>query len=269
MNKEKIFRTTVGNTGKFLKKNSAIILAIAGVLGVGAAVYATAKAVPKAEKSIKEAEEKKGAPLDGHEAFKAIAPSCILPASITLATVTCIIGSAVISRKNEKSLIAAYGLIDNSFRRYRGKLIELHGEEIDKEVRDAVAREYCDFHKLNLDCPDGKYIWVDDLSGQTIEAYEREIMDAEYHLNRNFVMRGYSTLNEFYSMVGMEPTEAGERIGWSMCDGYSWIDFEHRRLDNPDDNGTPCYAIDFIFGPTAESLNDWLCPWEVEHPRED
>lgn len=262
-------RALAGNTSRFIKKNSAIILAIAGVIGVGAAVYTTAKAVPKAQEKIKEAEDKKGKELDGYETFVAAAPSYILPASITVATVACIVGGAVIGRKHEKSLIAAYGLVDSSFKRYRSKLIDLHGEEADREIRDAVCREYCDVCLRDIDFPDGKYIWVDDISGRTIEAYERQVMEAEYHLNRNFTMRGYATLNEFYNFLGLPETEEGERIGWSMSDGYTWIDVEHRRLDNPDENGTPCYAIDFIFGPDAECLEDWVCPWEVEHPRED
>lgn len=48
-------------------------------------------------------------------------------------------------------------------------------------------------------------------------------MDAEYHLNRKFVLRGYASLNEFYMFLGLPQTNLGEVLGWTCTYGYSWI----------------------------------------------
>lgn len=172
-----------------------------------------------------------------------------------LSTMTCILGANILNKKNQASLASAYALIDNSYKEYRNKLIELHGEEADIEVRDAIARQHCDFHKIGMDIPDKKVKFVDSVSGRYIIAYEREIMDAEYHFNRNFVLRGYASLNEFYEFLGLPSTDEGEKKGWSISYGYYWIDFEHNKV--VDKNGETYYVIDTIFPPEEDYMEDW------------
>ena len=81
--------------------------------------------------------------------------------------------------------------------------------------------------------------------------YEREVMAAEYHLNRNFIIAGGVTLNMLYDFLGLPQTKEGEELGWSLCDGYCWIDFEHTLLSK-DDGGMPVYSIDAVFSPHDE-----------------
>ena len=76
-------------------------------------------------------------------------------------------------------------------------------------------------------------------------------MDAEYHLNRNFILRGETNLNEFYEFLGLEPTDAGCELGWDLWSGEmyygnSWIDFEHHLVTS--DNGD-YYRIEYPFEP--------------------
>lgn len=152
--------------------------------------------------------------------------------------------------------MSAYTLLNNYYKEYRGKLMELYGEETDIEIRNAMARTHCNYHQIGLDAPDGKVIFYEEISGESILCYEREVMDAEYHLNRNFTLRGYALLNELYEFLGLPLTEYGGTVGWSVYSGIGWIDFQHRLIDN-DDGGIPCYAIDMIFPP--EVLEEWEC----------
>lgn len=264
-NREVAARRLGGCIYRFCKKNSVVILGVAAIAGLGATAYAVAKAVPKAQKSLEKAKEEKGEELTKVEEVEAVAKDYILPAAFGVATSACIVGMILSSKNREAQLVSAYGLVSNGFQAYREKLIELKGPEVDIEVRDALAREHCDFHIIGLERPDEKVLWYDELSGQTIRAYEREVMDAEYHLNRNFVMRGYATLNEFYTFIGMKPTKEGECLGWSASDGYYWIDIQHRRIDNPDEGGEPMYAVEFIFSPDESWMEDWgYTPLDVE-----
>lgn len=260
MNREEISRKLVGKTTRFLKKNSSVILMVCALVGLGATVYTVSKAVPKAQKAIKEAEEEKGEPLTRMETVKAVAPDCIVPAAICIATAGCIIAETVIDIRKEKALTAAVGLVQSGFNNYRNALIELHGEEADREVIAHMARTDCEFHQIGLDSPDEKVIWYDELSGKSVEAYEREIMDAEYHFNRNFVMRGYASLEELYIFLGIDPPKGSDKLGWTSSDGYMWVDFQHRLLTSTDDPGTPIYSIDFVFAPSADYLSEWEWP---------
>ena len=119
-----------------------------------------------------------------------------------------------------------------------------------------MVRKRCDFHPVDCDAPDERVIFYDEISGESILLYERELIDAEYHFNRNFTMRGYAFLNEFYEILGLPRTEYGEVAGWSMSSGIMWVDFEHRMID-PGDGAPACYSIDMVFSP--EVLEEWEC----------
>lgn len=152
--------------------------------------------------------------------------------------------------------MSSYVLLNNYHKEYRKKLTELYGEEADIKIRTEMARSNCAYHRLGLDVPDEKVIFYDEISGDSITCYEREIMDAEYHLNRNFILRGYASLNEFYSFLGLPQTRYGETVGWSSVNGYDWIDFEHT-LISKDDGGTDIYSIDMLFLPDEDYLREW------------
>lgn len=231
-------------------KKSIILCCFAAFGVVGTAVM-TAKATLKAEK-ILEKSENEG--LCKKELFLKAAPAYIPAIMLGVGTICCIFGVNTLNRKQQTSLMGAYSLINNSYQEYRRKLTELYGKDVDIEIRNAMAREHCNFHQIGFDEPDRKSLYYDEFSGESVFCYEREIMDAEYHLNRNFAMRGYAFLNEFYEFLGLPPTEYGEIAGWSVISGVGWIDFEHRMIDN-DDGGTACYSIDMIFCP--EVLEEW------------
>ena len=154
-------------------------------------------------------------------------------------TICCIFGIHVFNAKQQTSLI------------------NLYGEETDKKVRDEVILQSCNYHHVGCDEPDEKATWVEEISGESIEAYEKEIIDAEYHFNRNFTMRGYASLNEFYEFLGLPQTEYGDSVGWTTTDGIYWVDFEHRIVNNGDDGGSYVYSIWPVFAPSADYAEEW------------
>ena len=256
MNADQVLRKAFNKAELYLNKNAATILTCIGAVGVVVTTVTAVKATPKAMKLIEQATDEKGAPLTKLEVVQTAAPVYIPTAAIGVATIGCMFSANVLNKQKQASLTSAYALLDNYHKRYRGKLIELHGKEADIEIRDAMARECCSFHQIGLDVPDEKVIFYDEISGESIVAYEREIMDAEYHLNRNFTMRGYASLNEFYEFLGLPQTDYGDELGWTITDGYYWIDFEHRLISR-DDGGRSVYAIDMVFSPDRDYLDEW------------
>lgn len=81
---------------------------------------------------------------------------------------------------------------------------------------------------------------------------------AEYHLNRNYVLRGYAVLNEFYDFLGLENTDYGADLGWIADgdDGIFWIDFNHRKVVM--DDGLECYIIECMYEPGIEWQDYYL-----------
>lgn len=239
-----------------LHRKMPLILTVVGSIGVVATVVSAVRATPKALKSIDEAVEEKGEELTTIEKVQAAAPAYVGTAIMGASTIACIFGANALNMRAQASIASAYALIDNYHKEYRKTLIDLHGKEIDEEVRNTMAHERCDYHVIDYDCPDGKVLFYDEISGETIARYERDIISAEYHFNRNFSMRGYASLNELYEFLGIPQTEYGESVGWTMSSGIYWVDFEHRLIDK-DDAGTPIYAIDMVFAPGSDYLEDW------------
>ena len=238
-----------------LKRDGPFVLTCVGAVGVVGTAILAAKATPKAIQLLQIAEKKKSSKLTKLEIVDVAGPVYIPSILIGASTVLCIFSANVLNKKRQASLISAYALVDSAFKEYQNKLIELHGKEADIEVRDSLIRDCCNFHLTDDPTPDQRALWYDELSGKTIRRYEKEIIDAEYRFNRNFCMRGYASLNEFYEFLGLPQTEEGESLGWSMSDGIYWVDFEHRLVKNTD--GTSCYAIDMVYSPEPDYMQDW------------
>ena len=111
---------------------------------------------------------------------------------------------------------------------------------------------------------DGGTLGFDDVNEETLLFYEPyseryfkstlyRVLQAEYHINRNFALGADISLNDFYLFLGIEKTDGGDMIGWSGVDGYEWIDFENIRSTLED--GTPYYIISPMFEPVDFTEN--------------
>lgn len=205
------------------------------------AVKETPKAIRLLEERQKEEDE-----LSKLEKVKTVIPTYIPAIASGLATVTLIFASVLSKSKAGVPVIEACAYLDQAYQKCKKLVKEQKAEEAsyspDKHKSFAEALFY-DFHS-------DRYFW------RTME----EVIDAEYHLNRNFVLQGYATLNDFYLFLGLDPIESGDEIGWDILSGleelgYKWIDFEHELVDESDDPDTPSYyKIIFPFPPHGLNL---------------
>lgn len=262
---------------KGLKGKESLILTSLGVLGVIGTGVSAALATPKAlevlekkededfERLLEEYEPGASLVFDKDDGLfdnytmptwrKAliIAPYYIPTVLIAAGTITCIVSSYVNSVKTQKSLVAAYTLLDSTYKAYRETNIELSGVEYDHQIRKSIA--YGQFEDILVF--DGETLFYDEYSGRYFKSTIADVKDAEYKLNRNFALRGYCELNEFYEMLGIEPTDYGHTIGWNQymgetSYGYTWIDFNHQLEETED--GLEYYVISYPFIPTADFL---------------
>lgn len=252
------------NAKLFLKRNASTILTCIGGIGVVGTAILTAKATPKALRVIEEAKEEKGEELTVIEKVVVAGPKFVPAIVIGAATVTCIFGANVLNKRKQAALISAYALIDKSYNEYKDTLKELYGEETHNEIVDAIAIEKSKDVHVNAasfvtvcdtsleDDYSEPVLFYDEYGNRYFEASIEKVILAEYHLNRNFILRGYAPLNEFYDFLGLEPTEYGSTVGWSVEDELYWIDFNHRKVLL--DDTLECYIIETPWGPSVESL---------------
>ena len=257
------------HTKSFLGRNASTILTIIGGVGVVGTAVLAATATPKAQALVEEARVEKGEELTVWETVKVAAPVYIPAVAAGAGTLMCIFSANVLDKRSQAAVTSAYALINEAHNRYKDKLKELYGEEAHNKIVDAIMVEkaeetrvcnynltsYCD-----LSIADGTSeprLFYDEYSNRFFETTVEQVMNAEYHLNRNFVLRGFAYLNEFYEFLGLEPTDYGSKVGWSIDDDcIFWIDFNHRKalMDN---DTLEAVVIETPWGPSIEAMEDY------------
>lgn len=252
------------NISGFFKKHAAAILSFAGAAGVVLTAVSSAKGTIKAEQLIREAENSKKQKLTYAEKAKVSAPAYI-PAAVTgIFTVSCIIGANLLNKRAQASLAGAYTMLNNAYCTYKSKNIELNGEESHKSVMNAITAEKAknaDIFVPGLVSPsslsfDGideeERLFYDSFSDRYFQSPLSRVLQAEYHLNRNFILGADVTLNDFYEFLGIAPSDCGDEIGWLgyWDKGIAWIDFDHSVVQLED--GLECCVIDMVYPPMPE-----------------
>lgn len=247
-------------TEKFIRKNSANILTAASVIGTVALGISSVKSTTKALRAIEEKEVEKGGDISSAEAAKIVVPLYAPPIILCISTVACIIGSNSINKQYQASLMTACVLANNSFNDYKNKVIELYGDKTDSNIKNEIAKDRFNNDDAEWRLGSDEVLFYDEYSDTFFTSTMEKVHNAEYSLNRNFALRGYCDLNEFYKFLGIPETDEGEILGWSFdvgvgYYGYSWIDFYHELVTN--DDGTTFYRIGMPFGPTSDFMSEW------------
>lgn len=262
---------TFGKAGLKVKKYSPEILIVAGVVGTVTSAVMACKATTKLNRVLDDGKEeclkvkeyveangysekyteedsKKDLTIiniqTGVKVAKLYAPSVILG---TL-SITAMLTSNNILRKRNVALAAAYTAVNNSFKEYRGRVVERFGKELDKELRyniktkevdntvtDENGNETTTKETVNVIDPNT----IDDTAKIWYEGNPGWSKDPEFNLmylkkqqayaSDKLKAQGYLFLNEVYEMLGFPKTAAGQQIGWIYDEknpiGDNFVDF--------------------------------------------
>lgn len=77
------------------------------------------------------------------ETIKIAGPVYIPPILLGASTITCVLGANVLNKRTQAALVSAYGLLAESYKEYRNKVIDIYGEEADKKVKEEIAKDHC------------------------------------------------------------------------------------------------------------------------------
>ena len=233
---------------------------IASVAGVVTTAILAAKASPKAEKKLEELKKNDPNPSK-MDIVKNVGPVYISTAVSGALTITCIVATNVLNRKNQASLASAYALLSHNFQEYRAHVKKIFGDDADQKVIDSVVIEqaerglitsqtFASIDSLAVDMEEEDRLFYDSYSGRYFNAPFSQVLQAEYHLNRNYVLGGNIPVNMFYDFLGLEHVPDGDLIGWDICESeIYWLDFDHRLVKLEDSGGLECCIIDFVFAP--------------------
>lgn len=258
--------------GLYLKKHSPEILMGIGAAGTVASAVLACKATLKVDEIKKEKEDKLAKIKEASETIeqyteedckkdvmivnskaivdtvKLYAPSVLLGA----ASLGCFFASHKIIHGRNVALAAAYSAVDNSFKKYRGRVVERFGEKLDHELRynikaqeveetvvdekgkekkvkktvevvepDFNPQEYSVFARL-YDC--GNTGWTKDP-----EQNKFFLLQQQRWANERLQRQGHLFLNDVYEELGFEKTALGQVYGWIYDPkngrGDNYVDF--------------------------------------------
>lgn len=263
---------TLHKAGFQIKKHSPEILVVAGVAGVVTSAVMACKATTKINdildqtkeevKKVNDALVNENIPEDvyskedakkdlaiiyiqtGVKLAKLYGPSLILGAL----SITGILASNNILRKRNVALAAAYATIDNSFKEYRGRVVERFGKDLDRELKYNIkAKEITEtaVDENGKETTTTKTVSVTESSEPSdyarffCEGCAGWTKDPEMNLvflkqqqnwaNEVLKTRGHLFLNEVYDMLGIERSKAGQVVGWvyddTNPDSDNYVDF--------------------------------------------
>lgn len=277
MKNELIAKVTrsVNKIGWKFKKHSPEILVTVGVIGIVASTVMACKSTTKVNDVVDEAKEtidkihdaveNHKHTSDGEEYTQEIADKDLSivyiqtgwkfvklygPAVVLgIASVGCIVGSNRILNKRNAALAAAFTAVDNSFKEYRGRVIDRFGKELDRELRfgikakdvevtttDENGEEKTETQSVNVVDPNLAHdiysiIWCEGNTGWTKnpELNKVFLIQQQNYANDKLRLNGVLTLNEVYDMLGVQRTGYGQIAGWVYTEdcsaGDNYVDF--------------------------------------------
>lgn len=250
------------NFSRILKNNAPLILT---TLGVGGMVYGTIKAVkatPKAEKHIEEAKAE-----TRMEKIKATWRDYAPAIAIHSVSAICLFSGTILSNKSQTAITGAYALLAKADDAYKQKVKDIYCLDAHNQILDEIRIQEADDVSITTSTfatviGDG----IDDINEPVHTFYEsysktyfnstfKKVLNAQYHFNRNFILRGYASMDEYLEFLGIQPErkEDYQIIGWNCYEDIYWVDFNNYQTVDKQ-TGQIIYILDPVFNP--EILED-------------
>ena len=138
-------------------------------------------------------------------------------------------------------LAGAYKLSESALLEYRNKVVEVVGEEKEKEIRDSIAQDRVDAQPVVTCLGKGDYLCYDMLSGRYFKSDIDRIQKVVNEMNYKLLNDNILSLNEFYYELGMKATDIGYEQGWDISKGMIEVSFSSTISENDE----PCIVMHF------------------------
>lgn len=243
-----------------IKKHGSIIFSTMASVGVVGTAVLAVKNTDSARIRLEEVEHSEE--LGKKEKIKIVLPSYILTILTGGVTIGCIYGSHAINQKSIAAITATYMALGQAYDNYKAG-VQSYLEEIGADKLDAANERIEELSKENkkLISEDNEKKWFyEAYSDILFEATEKEVLEAEYEINRLIALEGGASLKDFLSCLNLESQmpKRCENYSWDstyLIEGFDtpWVDVRHTTLNgdartsNLDFNdGKNTTAIEFL-----------------------
>lgn len=276
----------VGKGVILAKKHGPAILTTVGVVGVVTSAVLASKAtlklepiIDKAHDGLAKAEDMKTkhtadeySSLDHQKdvtyvytvAAMDIAKLYALPVALGTVSISMIVGSHVVLHRRNVAMAAAYKTLEQTFAKYRSRVVDELGEDKDREFRlgyrEEVVKGENGEETVNIVGNPNDVSGYVDFFNETNKNWVTSpdfnlnfVKSQEIYANDRLKAYGYLFLNDVRKALGLEPTKAGQVVGWlAEGDGDGFVDFgikdfqsAYSRTFGTDDEMGDCIMLDF------------------------
>lgn len=256
---------------KHRKISKSTVLTVASCVGVFVTAFTSSKAGIKASKALNEANfEPSGNKLDDFvEKYKIIWKDYLLTDISVLLTIAAIVGNHHLTKRQITAIAAAAGCSGRLVKEYSDKIAERFGMDELNAIRGAIAMDHRDgiqkaqvpciisdnFVDTTIDCsvPGCDELFYDIWNDSWFWGNMANVKTAQYHLNRNFILRGYASLAEYFEFLGIDAPDKDidyTMLGWGdefITGGCSWIDFTTTK--RTDEHGRDYWILSYVYPP--------------------
>lgn len=251
------------------KAHSPVIAAVTATVGFGVAIYMVAKKSPKTPILIKNAEQKKGEPLNKKEKAWVYTKAYAVPAAIFTTSATLSIWSSVAATKKisavEKSLAAStalYSAAQAKLANYEAKVEESIGKEAKKKIDDAITEDRknsvpatpAEAEAFRANIPNTrKCIWTEAWTGVQVYASYTEVVHNIGLFNTIINKEGSACATDFLDLFENRMTvrypKSADSLAWYKGDELMLI--EGADSDTMAQTGDPAFIINWNIDPVS------------------
>lgn len=239
---------------RLLSRKSPTVLTWLAVGGVFTTVGLAIKATPTAIILINREKYLRGddSPLDYQTLFQLTWKLYLPTVASGLGTIGCIIASNHINLRRNTALATLYTISEASIKEYQEKVIEMFGKNKGEKVRDEVLQDHLLADPVNPEriimTSHGSSLFYDELSGRYFRSDIDTIRRLQNDFNKELLDDMFKSLNDFYYIMGLEPTVLGRDVGWDANSGLLNIHFASKIALNDE----PCIVLEYKDSPVRK-----------------
>lgn len=208
-------RDTIHTVQSMLKRNSPIILSSTAITGVVTTAYLAARASFHAQRRLNMLTVDAPLKTQAKEVWKLYIPAVASGA----VTIFCIVGTTRVTNKRAAAAQAAFVLSERAYSEYRAKVVEEYGERRDQTIRDSIAEDRVRSNPppapgLLVTGP-GSVLCMELHTGRYFASDMETLRRAENDINARLVRQDSATLDDWYYLIGMQPTATSGDLGWN------------------------------------------------------
>lgn len=245
------------SVGKFIKKNSSILLTSIGVVSIFTTAITAVKVTPEAHRRIEaKKEELEVDKLPTTDVVKEVWKLYIPSAASAIIGAACMIGSTSISVGRSAALATAAGIANNAYVDLKDQVKANVDDKTLGKIKDGVAKKNVD--KTNIveeniiPTGNGTDLCLDLLSGRLFYSNVAKLKESEAILMRRQMDDMFITMNDYYDELNLPHIDPriGNELGWHIQDGAIEFDYSSQLTSD----GKPCIVITTTVKPNAEYM---------------